>query len=178
MNQTTPTNLMTVTNEVCTGSFYQSLYYLEGPRTAASDIFRATTISYSKIDLLISSFLPTLAGTPHVFNSEHKDVRWWSFYDHSCKWDLRWHSEALVHQYAWWRDGINPWSLHSSDADPSEQIFSLRTAAWNVISSVTGDLRNFKMNQTTPSVPSSIGIHQHLCLAYQSSVDHKSNSCQ
>lgn len=60
-------------------------------------------------------------------------MRWFAFWDHSIRWDSRWHAEQLVHQYAFWLEGKNPWTLcQSGDAEPSDQLYSLRVAAWNV----------------------------------------------
>ena len=44
-----------------------------------------------------------------------KDVRWFSFFDHSQCWDRRWHCESLILALSFWLEGQNPWSVKPVD---------------------------------------------------------------
>ena len=62
---------------------------------------------------------------------EHKDVRWFSFYDHTSSWNRRFHLEAFVMEYAWFCDGKSPWHLPDQSAANSE-AYSSKLVAYNV----------------------------------------------
>ncbi len=83
---------------------------------------------------LISSAWWSLTDSPHIFATEWKDVRWVAFFDHALRWDTRWHAEALVHQYAFWLEGRNPWTLcPTGDQEASDQrstLYGLQLCLW------------------------------------------------
>ena len=74
-------------------------------------------------------------GSIHIVSSENKDTRWFSFWDHASAWDQRWHSEQLVHAYAYFLDAKSPWNLQPYDPDTAGEptdTMGLRNTAWNV----------------------------------------------
>ena len=95
------------------------------------------TIDIFWIFLLSSKYLENHcrkapAGSAHVRAEEHKDVRWFSFYDHSASWDKVFHLEMMVHQFCWWCEGRSPWHLQDqSSGNGQSESYSSRIFAFN-----------------------------------------------
>jgi len=75
-----------------------------------------------------------IAGSAHLKSDEHKDVRWFSFYDHAVAWDCRWHCETLCHAFSFWCEGKSPWHLKNDEGDQEQfsESYSTRVFVWNV----------------------------------------------
>lgn len=72
-------------------------------------------------------------GSNHVLAEQHKDVRWFSWFDHAQEWDKVWHAEGLVHSLQWWTEGKSPWH-HLPTSSTDSETYSSRVFAWNVSS--------------------------------------------
>ena len=71
----------------------------------------------------------------HVFSTEHKDTRWFSWWDYAAKHDSSWHTQALTHMMLWVAEGENPWSKLTPQVEGDSKnptSFSSRQFAWNV----------------------------------------------
>ena len=60
--------------------------------------------------------------------SDHKDIRWFSWFDRSVAWDNVWHTEGMVHAFQWFTDGKSPWNLPT---ESSNETYSARVFAFN-----------------------------------------------
>lgn len=72
-----------------------------------------------------------------MIGERYKDSRWFSFFDHAQKWNIKWHTEMMILAYSFFLQGKDPWSLSppKDNTEPTD-TFSSRVAAWNVIGSV------------------------------------------
>ncbi len=63
-----------------------------------------------------------------------KDSRWFAWYDAAKSWNAVWHLEAMVHGFAFFLEGKNPWSIAPQIAENGEasETYSSRIFAWNV----------------------------------------------
>lgn len=69
-------------------------------------------------------------GCAHLVSDQHKDSRWFSWYDHGQGWNARWHTECLCLAFSFWSEGQSPWHL-APQSDDSTQSYSMRIFAWN-----------------------------------------------
>lgn len=69
-----------------------------------------------------------------MFSTVVKDSRWFAWYDAAKSWDRIWHLEAMVHGFAFFLEGKNPWSIAPQIAENGEvsESYSSRVFAWNV----------------------------------------------
>eukprot|EP00435_Cladocopium_sp_Y103_P061586 s902_g23.t1 len=76
------------------------------------------------------------SGSHHVKSETHKDVRWFSWFDHAVAWNKSWHVEAMVNTMQWFSEGISPWHNLPAPTGDSDS-YSSRVFAWNVLADDT-----------------------------------------
>ncbi|CAK9112534.1 Uncharacterized protein SCF082_LOCUS52168, partial [Durusdinium trenchii] len=118
------------------GSFDQDLLESWLRQVAKDQQVDPAEFSVSDLVLLLEKSGQWLKGTAHVRADERKDVRWFSFYDHTSSWNRRFHLEAFVMEYAWFCDGKSPWHLPDQSAANSE-AYSSKLVAYNVLADDT-----------------------------------------